>query len=152
MKKASSLHRILAALFDTIIVGVMCFLCMIPAIACFINININSSFPNAIALFVSSLLSGGLVIIAIVSYSVILPVLWRGQTLGKRFFMIKTKKMNGENVDYKTMFIRVISRLAITFISFGLSIIVDFITVCASKNHNTFYDVIASTSVNDILD
>lgn len=152
MKKPRVISRILAAAFDFLIVGALCLVNLIPAIVSFVNTLVSSSTFNIIALFISALFGGGLVIAIIIIYSVVLPVIWHGQTLGKRFFMMQTIKLNGDEVDFRAMFIRVMLRVFIVFATFGLSLIVDFITLCCSKQHLTFYDILASTCVIDAID
>lgn len=147
MKKAPILSRMLAVIFDSLVVGSLCLIALIPTIVSFVYVSSDSSTLNLVALTISAVAGGGVTLAFIIIYSIILPVLWDGQTLGKKIFNLHTKKTNGESVDFKAMFVRVIFRVFIVFATFGFSLIVDFICLCFSKEHITFYDVIASTRV-----
>ena len=149
MKRPSSIRRILAATLDFLLVGSFSAICLTPAIICFVYLLNDTSFLNVLAVAISSFIGGVLTVILIIAYSVVLPTNWHGQTLGKRFFNMKTTKIGGGEVDYKSMFSRVILRVFIVFTTFGLSLIVDLITLIASKDHLTFYDILASTIVVD---
>lgn len=149
MNRPSPIRRILAALLDFLLVGSFSSICLTPAIICFVYLMSDASFLNMLATSISFFIGGILCVILILTYSVVLPTNWHGQTLGKRFFNMKTQKINGDNVDYKSMFSRVMLRVFIVFITLGLSLIVDLITLIASKDHLTFYDILASTIVVD---
>lgn len=152
MRKTSALNRILATMLDILIGGSFCLLMMIPTIVCLVNAIMTASQINIIALLISSFVSGGLVIGVIFGYYVILPVHFNGQTFGKRFFSLKCQQNDGSEVTYKSMIIRVLLRVLVAFLSFGLSIVVDLITLICSKDHLTFYDTLASTIIVDVSD
>ncbi len=149
MKKPSASNRILAALLDILIGISFCLLTLIPTIVCFANASMESTQINIVALLISSFLSGSLSLGILIIYFVILPVHFDGQTFGKRFFSIKCQKKDGSKVDYKSMIIRSLFRILVAFATFGLSIIVDLITLISSKDHLTFYDILASIVVVD---
>lgn len=152
MKKPPVISRILATIFDFVLVAALCLVSLIPAIISLVNTLISNNNLNITALFISAFFGGGLTIVIIIVYSIVLPVYWNGQTLGKRFFFMQTIKQNGDQVDFKCMFIRVMFHVFMIFATFGVSIFVDFITLCFSKRHVTFYDILASTCVKDVIE
>lgn len=149
MNKHTAISRILAGIVDFLMVGSIVALFMIPAVISLATTLTNDIEINVIALFITSFLGGALSLIGIIIYTVLIPVYWKGQTLGKRIFYLQIKKKNGEDVDFKAMFGRVLLRIMMVLITLGLSIIVDFITLCSLKEHNTFYDILASTCVKE---
>lgn len=148
MKKRLVLNRIFASIYDSIIVCALCLLSIIPSVVSFINVLVDDSTINSVALYISAFFGGGISLAVFIVYCVLVPVFWNGQTLGKRLFGIKTEKINGNKVDIKSMFLRTVLRGVIFFSTFGLSLIIDLITLC-SKEHLTFYDILASTIVVD---
>ncbi len=145
MKSASPLRRILAFILDFLFVASFSALCLTPATICFINLMNEANLLNMISTAITFFVGGALCILLSFAYFVILPANWYGQTLGRRFFLVRICKANGKNVDYKDMIIRIILRFFIVLLTFGLSIIVDLITLIFSKEHLTFYDILAST-------
>ena len=151
MKKTLIGHRLLAILFDTFIVLAIIIVANIPAVISFVNVSINKSTVNIVALYIAAFFSGALSLIGIILYTIVVPVFLNGQTLGKKYFNLAIVKNNGSDIDFKTMFIRELTRFFIIIVSFGLSIIVDLITLMTSRGCSTFYDTISTTKVVDVL-
>lgn len=149
MKTPNAIKRIMAFILDFLIMLAFIAMCMTPVLICTIYALNDSSMINILASSISGIVSGILIVVVLFFYSVILPTNWHGQTLGKRFFMIQIKKTNGQNADYKSMFMRVLLRIFVFVVTLGLSLIVDLITLIFSKDHLTFYDILASTIVVD---
>lgn len=144
-------HRILATLFDLAILYAVILLLMVRTIIAVIEIDFSQENINVWPLFISSLLTGGIVLIFFCVYYLVIPVFFKGQTLGKRFFKIKIVKANGDNIDLQTLFIREVIGTALLFImSLGVSILVEFIVLLTNKQKQTFHDVLASTQVIDV--
>lgn len=151
MKKTRISHRLLAILFDTFIVLAIVIIANIPSVISFVNVSINKTTPNVVALYIAALLSGALSLVGIILYTIVVPVYLNGQTLGKRYFNLTIVRNNGQEIDFKTMFTRELTRFLIILVTFGISIIVDLISILTSKSNATFYDTISSTKVVDVF-
>lgn len=151
MKRTLLTHRLFAILFDVFIVLAIIIIANIPAVMSFVNASINKSTINIVALYIASFLSGALSLIGIILYTIVVPVFLNGQTLGKKYFNLTIVKNNGADIDFKTMFIRELTRFFLIIVTFGLSIIVDLITLITSRGNATFYDTISTTKVVDVF-
>lgn len=151
MKRTLISHRLFAILFDIFIVLAIVVISNIPSVVSFINVSIDKSTINIVALYISAFFSGALSFIGIILYTIVVPVFLNGQTLGKRYFNLTIVKNNGGDIDFKTMFIRELSRFFIIIVTLGLSIIVDLITLVTSRGNSTFYDTISTTKVVDVF-
>lgn len=152
LKPSKISNRILAGFFDFLILFALCLVVLIPSIVSLINLIVNNTALNSAAMYVSSFFSGALYVVLLVFYLVVLPVIWKGQTLGKKFFRIATIKANGKEIDYRTMVVREVAFIFFLFISLGLSLLIDIITIACSKKHNSYFDIIATTNVVDVTD
>lgn len=151
MGNANPRHRMLATLFDFAIVFAFSILIMGNAILSAIDTIIHATKLNIFSLFFNSLITGGLILVFLCLYFLVIPVYWKGQTFGKRFFKIKIVKQDGSDVNFQTLFMReVIGRIFILLLSFGFSTIVNCVMLCASKQHLAFHDVLTSTKVIDV--
>lgn len=151
MKKTLISHRLLAILFDTFIVLAIIVVANIPSIMSFINVTLKNSTINIVAMYIAAFLSGALSLVGIILYTIVVPVFLKGQTLGKRYFNLTIVKTNGGEIDFKTMFIRELTRFFIILCTLGISIIVDIITLITSRGNSTFYDTISTTKVVDVF-
>lgn len=80
-------------------------------------------------------------------YSLLLPVLWSGYTIGKRIFGIRIIKVNGEKLGIGAMIMRVVIAGIIYGISLGIAVIVSAIMVAVRKDKRAIHDFIAGTYV-----
>ena len=144
-------HRILASLFDIFILLALVLIALIPSIVSLINVLVSDNSWNVAALYVSSFFSGATALIFVIIYTIVVPVYLNGQTFGKKYFNISVVKKNGTQIDFKTMFIRELSRVFVLLATLGLSLIVDLITLLTSHGGVTFYDTLSSTSVVDVF-
>ena len=152
MNITSAGNRIIAALFDFFIMVALCLIAIIPAIISFLSyLNDPAQVMNTAALFISAFVSGALVVVVLVIYLVVLPVFLSGQSLGKRFFHIRIICTNGKELDFRTMFTREMIHILFIVLTIGLVSIVDLIILISSKNKQSFYDVLASTCVIDVI-
>ena len=87
---------------------------------------------------------------AVVAYFVVLPIFWNGQTLGKRFFRIRIIKTDGSDIDFKTIFLREMTRVLMFILTFGISAFADTMVLLFSNQRIGFYDYVAATQVIDI--
>ena len=151
MRRAKPIHRILALLFDLAISYAIAILIMFESIVALIDAVRSQDSAAIFALFGSSLFSGGILIIFLILYFLILPLKWKGQTIGKKFFKLRIVKLDGTPVDFMTLFIReVIGRILIAAMSVGLSMIVNGTTLVLNEHRLVFHDILASTQVIDV--
>jgi uncharacterized RDD family membrane protein YckC len=81
----------------------------------------------------------------------IIPMLLKGQTIGKWLFKIKVVMENGDDVDYKDLFFReAICRILVRTISAGISSIVSLLIILIRDDRKSLADVFAKTKVIDI--
>ena len=152
MQIARARHRIAAYLFDCAIVYSISILILARPLVLLIKTLNSTTSIDVINLFINSIVSGGIVLIFIIFYCVIIPYLFKGQTIGKKFFRIKIVKIDGSNVSLGTLFVReIIGKILVDFICLGTAVIADGFVLVNSENHLTFYDVLASTMVVDVV-
>lgn len=82
-----------------------------------------------------------------VLYSILLPVIWQGRTVGKHFYHICIMKTNGENVTLVTMLIRTIVGNLIYLLSFGVCFVISAFMVGMREDNRSIHDFIAGTYV-----
>lgn len=151
MYEAKPKTRIFALLFDMAIVYAISLLVMFRPIVAMIDAFLSRTNGNIFSLFLSAMLAGGIVMIVMIIYFLVLPVYWKGQTIGKRFFKIRVVKTDGGDVTFQTLFLReVIGRILIVIMSFGLSSLADVATLLISESHKTFHDTLAFTKVVNV--
>ena len=148
---AKPAKRIIAFLIDTILNAAAAVILLIPAIVALTNVFVTRNDLNIIALFIASLFSGALIITFAIFYFVCLPVVWEGQTLGKRVMNIRVvDSRTNEGPNAKTMFLREATRILIFVLSVGLSLFASLITLCISEKHTTFHEQMSSTRVVNV--
>ncbi|MFN7253172.1 MAG: RDD family protein [Anaerobacillus sp.] len=80
-------------------------------------------------------------------YGIILPVIWKGFTVGKKMMGIRIVKINGDQVGIGTMLLRdLVSGFIYTF-TFGIASIVSFFMVIFREDKRAIHDFIAGTIV-----
>ena len=80
-------------------------------------------------------------------YSLVLPVIWNGQTIGKKVLGIRIKKISGEKVGFGTMVMRNIVAGLVYGITLGLAFIVSIFMVAFRKDKRSVQDFVAGTYV-----
>lgn len=146
-------HRILAFIIDNLIVSLMCLLINIRTMILVIGILKNEESPDMVYLVFQLLITGGIIILIAGFYYLFIPMIFRGQTLGKKVMEIKIVKEDGNDIDFTSLFLReMVGRIIIDLFSFGLAEIISFFVMLLSENHRTFYDSLANTMVIDIKD
>lgn len=82
------------------------------------------------------------------AYTLILPVLWYGYTVGKKLLGIRIVKMDGSQVSIGTMLLRVIVGMYLIYgITFGIAAIVSAIMVATREDKRAIHDLVAGTYV-----
>lgn len=143
--------RIGALILDLLINLAVSAVLLIPALIALVNVLLNHNDANIIALFISSLASGALIVSFAIFYFVCLPSIWEGQTVGKRVAKIRVVDVTtNEGPNAKTMFLRESTRILIFILSCGLSAIASLLTLCLSETHTTFHEQISSTRVVNV--
>ncbi|OZM55777.1 hypothetical protein CIB95_15555 [Lottiidibacillus patelloidae] len=80
-------------------------------------------------------------------YSLFLPVIWTGYTVGKKALGVKVQKVTGEDVTFGTMLKRVVLSAIIYGISLGILMLVSLVMLIAREDKRTVHDFIAGTHV-----
>ncbi|MDY0345270.1 MAG: RDD family protein [Bacilli bacterium] len=150
MKRAKSYHRIFANIFDLVVIVAIALLLTFRSLITLITALINPTSLDSLALYLSAFGSGALAFMAVVAYFVVLPIFWNGQTLGKRFFRIRIIKTDGSDIDFKTIFLREMTRVLMFILTFGISAFADTMVLLFSNQRIGFYDYVAATQVIDI--
>ncbi|TQR20495.1 RDD family protein [Psychrobacillus vulpis] len=80
-------------------------------------------------------------------YSLVVPLLWTGYTVGKRIVGIRIVKIDGSNVNFWTMFKREIIGWILYSLTFGIGVIVSAFMVGLREDKRAIHDFIAGTYV-----
>ncbi len=147
---ARPIHRFISFLIDMLVTGVISFLSAYPAVLALIE-TLNSRTPtNILNLFYTSMISAALVTILVIAYYLVLPLVWKRQTIGRFLTRIAIVKDDGAPVDFKTLFVReVIGRMLTGLMSFGIALLADGVLITQPR-HISFSDALARTKVIDI--
>ena len=150
MKLARIRHRIMATILDNLIIfGIMSLL--LANIWPTMIYSIFKEVAVSIAMILKIARAGMLYAIFLLSYYMIVPIFWSGQTIGKKVYRIKVVNEDGSDIDYRVLFFReAICRILIRTLSFGFTSVIALITMIMRKDKKTFADVFAKTKVIDI--
>ncbi len=118
--------RLFANLLDAIIIGIPLSL---------LTYAITGSSQNSLNDTISTL------------YSLLVPVLWMGYTVGKRITGIRIVKINGEHVGLWTMIKRVVISAFVYAITLGIGLIVSLFMIGLRQDKRSLHDLIAGTYV-----
>ena len=155
MKLAKTKHRVAAYIVDFIITGlitaIICLLFSIDIYGIIIDViagfSISLSLSDIIAVYRSIFISTLLV----TAYYTLVPFLFDGQTLGKKFFRIKVVNERGEKASLKRLFIReVFGKYLLNFVSFFFGHIISFVLLQSRKDKKSIADILAATIVIDV--
>ena len=80
-------------------------------------------------------------------YSIIVPVLWVGFTVGKKIMGIRIVKVDGSKIGYGVMILRVIVGGIIYVVTLGIGLIVSAFMVGLRDDKRAIHDFIADTYV-----
>ncbi|MFA9263138.1 MAG: RDD family protein [Undibacterium sp.] len=120
---------------------------MLPSIAGIVNVFLDESPWSVTALYFLVFLTGGLVATAVVAYEVALPYLWKGQTLGMRFFRLRQVGENRGSLTLKALLVKALASLFLFLTTFGLYYLLEALILRAGKDHRSFADIISRTDV-----
>ncbi|GAE28357.1 hypothetical protein JCM9140_4577 [Halalkalibacter wakoensis JCM 9140] len=80
-------------------------------------------------------------------YSILLPVLWYGYTVGKRLLGIRIVKLDGSDVGFGTMLLRVVVAGFVYALTLMIAFIVSVFMVAFRKDKRSIHDMLAKTYV-----
>lgn len=83
----------------------------------------------------------------IVVYFIILPFIWKGYTVGKRFTRTRIVKNEGEEVGIGTLAWRFILLLIPSILLLGMPIIINIYIMLFRRDNRGYHDLAASTKV-----
>lgn len=153
MKLAKIRHRIMASLLDLgVVLGflVLIVLMKLPFTISMLVTNESVATPK----FVFDVFRWGIIVaILLLIYYIIVPLLLKGQTLGKKVFKLKIVKENNDKIDPSTMFYREgIGGIFINIASLGITAIVSIIVMCLRDDNKGLADILAKTKVVDLYE
>lgn len=85
-------------------------------------------------------------------YSLLLPVIWTGYTVGKRFCRIRIIRKDGENVHLGNMLLRYVLANVIYSITLGIALVISLFMVIFREDKRALHDVLAGTWVIHVKD
>lgn len=80
-------------------------------------------------------------------YSVLVPVVWSGYTVGKKIVGVRIAKVNGEKLGFGTMLLRTLVGGLVYVLTLGLAAIVSAFMVGMRQDKRAIHDFIAGTYV-----
>lgn len=80
-------------------------------------------------------------------YTLLVPVLWYGYTVGKRILGIRIAKVDGSKLGFGTMLLRTIVSGFVYICTFGVGVIVSAFMVGLRDDKRAIHDFIAGTYV-----
>jgi uncharacterized RDD family membrane protein YckC len=150
MKLAKVRHRFIATVVDNLIITLFMMIILIGIWPSLLY-SISNNLPVTTFMVVKLLRSGIVYALFLLFYYMIIPMLLKGQTIGKWLFKIKVVMENGDDVDYKDLFFReAICRILVRTISAGISSIVSLLIILIRDDRKSLADVFAKTKVIDI--
>ena len=119
--------RVLASLLDGLVIGIP-----IGLIAYIATGNWqNESFSTPVSLI----------------YSLLIPIIWHGYTVGKRIMKIRIAKVDGSKLGIGAMLMRVVVAGLIYAVTLGIAAIVSAFMVGLRQDKRSLHDLIAGTYV-----
>jgi uncharacterized RDD family membrane protein YckC len=83
----------------------------------------------------------------ILVYSIVLPIVWHGYTIGKRMMGIRIAKVDGKKLGFGTMFMRTFVGGLVYVLTLGIGLIVSAFMVGLREDKRAIHDFIAGTYV-----
>ena len=153
MKLAKVRHRIMASLLDLLISFSFLLIITIFKLPFTLSMFLNSEYVVTTKFIIDVFRWGILMCVLFLIYYVVVPLLLKGQTIGKKVFKLKIVKENGENVDSMTMFCRDgVGSIFIHFASLGITAIASVIIMNLREDKKSLGDILAKTKVVDLYE
>lgn len=150
MKLAKIRHRVMATILDNLIIFGVMFILLIGVWPNLVYALINN-FSISAYMILKVLRVGMFYALFLLFYYMLVPMFFKGQTIGKKIFKIKVVDENDKDVDYKVLFFReAICRILVRTISLGISSFVSFIIMIVRDDRKSLADVFSKTKVIDI--
>ncbi|MEH7443823.1 RDD family protein [Bacillus sp. JJ1122] len=80
-------------------------------------------------------------------YTLLVPVVWSGYTVGKKIVGVRIAKVNGEKLGFGTMLMRTVVSGLVYLLTLGIGVIVSAFMVGLRKDKRAIHDFIAGTYV-----
>lgn len=80
-------------------------------------------------------------------YTLLVPVVWSGYTVGKKIVGVRIAKVNGEKLGFGAMFMRTIVAGLVYILTLGIGVIVSAFMVGLRQDKRAIHDFIAGTYV-----
>ncbi len=150
MKLAKIRHRVMATILDNLIIFWVMFLLLIGVWPQLLYAIIKDFSINAY-MIIKVLRVGIVYALFLLFYYILIPMFFKGQTIGKKVFKIKVVDEEDKDVDYKVLFFReAICRILVRTVSLGISSFVSFIIMVVREDRKSLADVFSKTKVIDI--
>ena len=148
MKLAKIRHRFVAAILDTLIVGLFMLIILVGTWSDLLGaISNDATITTGLALKI--LRTGMFYALFLLFYYMVLPIFISGQTIGKWILKIKVVCEDGKDVDYKVLFFReAICRILLRTLSVGISSVVSFLVMVIRDDRKTLADIFAKTTTS----
>lgn len=80
-------------------------------------------------------------------YTIAVPILWSGYTIGKRIVGVRIVKVNGQKLGIGAMLLRVLVAGIVYSLTLGIALIVSLFMVVFRKDKRSLHDLMAGTYV-----
>ncbi|WP_416827050.1 RDD family protein [Ectobacillus polymachus] len=84
-------------------------------------------------------------------YFILLPLFWNGLTVGKKVTRLRIVKMNGERLDFVTLFVRLLVIIVPSVFLLGIPVIISAYMIMFREDARGYHDLIARTRVKSSL-
>jgi uncharacterized RDD family membrane protein YckC len=81
------------------------------------------------------------------AYTLVVPIVWMGYTIGKKIVGIRIAKVNGDKIGIGTMLMRTIVSGIVYVVTLGIGLIVSAFMVGLREDKRAIHDFIAGTYV-----
>ncbi len=80
-------------------------------------------------------------------YTLLVPIVWSGYTVGKKIVGVRIAKVNGEKLGFGTMLMRTVVAGLVYLLTLGIGVIVSAFMVGLRQDKRAIHDFIAGTYV-----